>query len=316
MTASPQAQPTAPGVPSAPPFDAGGLSYDAGETVLRPADPGPGSWVGGPSAVAADGLIYLAYRLRRPVGEGRGYANVVASSADGRHFSALAVIERDRHHCDSLERPCLLRTEEGEWRLYISCATPGSKHWRVDLLASATIPGLIDAIPITVLPGDPDRLAVKDPVIRQISGLWQLWASCHPLDDPDATDRMTTDLYVSEDGIGWTPRGPVLSGTPGTWDARGARITEVIETPEGLRAFYDGRANAAENWEERTGSAVAVEPAGTFAAVPDGPAFVSPHGSGALRYLTSVVEPWSGRRRIYYESACPDGSHELRTQLL
>ena len=305
MNAPPHAEPTA----------LAGLDYEAGETVLQPADPGPGSWVGGPSAVAVDGLIYLAYRLRRPVGEGRGYANVIASSADGRHFSALAVIEWDRHQCDSLERPCLLRTDQGEWRLYISCATPGSKHWRVDLLASATIAGLVDAIPITVLPGNPDRLAVKDPVIRQISGRWHLWASCHPLDDPDATDRMTTDLYVSQDGIAWTTRGTVLSGTPGTWDARGVRMSDVIQTPDGLRAFYDGRASAAENWEERTGTALAAEAAGAFAAVPGGPVFVSPHGSGALRYLTSVVEPSSGRRRIYYESACPDGSHELRTQL-
>ena len=292
------------------------LSYDAGETVFTPAHPGPGSWVGGPCAVAADGLIHLAYRLRRPIGQGRGFANVIAASADGRRFSTSAVIERDRHDCDSLERPCLVRTDDGQWRLYISCATTGSKHWRVDLLSSPTVAGLPDAVPVTVLPGDLDLLAVKDPVIKRFSDTWYLWASCHPLDDPDATDRMTTDLYVSDDGLSWAAQGTVLRGTAGDWDARGVRVADVLDTGDGLLAFYDGRASAAENWEERTGVALGAGPDSAFSARPGGPAFVSPHGTGAVRYLTSVVEPWSGRLRIYYESACPDGSHELRTQLM
>jgi hypothetical protein len=42
------------------------------EVVLAPEDPGPGAWAGGPSAQLDDGTWWLAYRLRRPVGEGRG----------------------------------------------------------------------------------------------------------------------------------------------------------------------------------------------------------------------------------------------------
>src|SRR5471032_1440500 len=48
--------------------------------VVRAPRPGDGYWAGRPSAVHADGAFYLAYRLRRPVGAGRGYANVVARS--------------------------------------------------------------------------------------------------------------------------------------------------------------------------------------------------------------------------------------------
>ncbi len=47
--------------------------------VVEAPGAGPGYWAGGPSAtLAADGTFWLAYRLRRPVGVGRGYANVVA----------------------------------------------------------------------------------------------------------------------------------------------------------------------------------------------------------------------------------------------
>lgn len=54
--------------------------------VDAPGD-GPGFWAGAPSAaLAPDGWIYLAYRLRLPIGAGRGYANVVARSEDCEHF--------------------------------------------------------------------------------------------------------------------------------------------------------------------------------------------------------------------------------------
>jgi hypothetical protein len=75
-------------VPSAAPF------WDDAEVVLAPDDPRPGAWVGAPSAQLVDGTWWLAYRLRRPVGEGRGGANVVARSADGVRFSPVAVVRK------------------------------------------------------------------------------------------------------------------------------------------------------------------------------------------------------------------------------
>ena len=63
--------------------------------------------------------------------------------------------------------------------------------------------------PRTVLPGSATT-AVKDPVIRHDGGQWHLWASVHPLDDPDATDRMTTEHATSPDGIDWTWRRTAL----------------------------------------------------------------------------------------------------------
>src|SRR3954452_17426188 len=150
------------------------------ELVVGPPDSRPGSWAGAPSAIEHDGKIYLAYRLRSPVGEGRGFRNVVAVSEDGVAFRELCHVDRERFGADSLERPALVRTPDGRWRLYVSCATPDSKHWRVDVL-EADDPALLGAAdPVTVLPGD-ETVGVKDPVVVFHAGRWHLWASVHPL---------------------------------------------------------------------------------------------------------------------------------------
>jgi hypothetical protein len=281
------------------------------EVVLAPDDPGPGAWVGGPSAQLVDGTWWLAYRLRRPVGEGRGFANVVARSTDGVRFTPVVELGKDAFGAESLERPALVHTPEGRWRLYVSCATPGTKHWRVDLLEAESVPALATAIPRTVLPGD-GSTAVKDPVIRHDGQQWHLWASVHPLDDPDATDRMTTEHATSPDGIVWTWRDTALTGTEGTWDARGVRFATVVLDGSRTWALYDGRATAAENWEERTGLAVAHE--GRFTAVGREPILQSPHPPFGLRYA-DVVEMPGGAARWFYEATRADGAHELRTVL-
>src|SRR5258705_3171928 len=103
---------------------------DHGVVAAEPPGTGPGYWAGAPCAVAGDGEIFLAYRLRRPIAQGRGYAVAVARSADGERFETVATIGKDDLDCESLERPALVRTPGGRWRLYLSCATTGTKHWR------------------------------------------------------------------------------------------------------------------------------------------------------------------------------------------
>jgi hypothetical protein len=282
--------------------------------VAAPEDPVPGAWVGAPSVTLDDGVWWLAYRARRPVGEGRGVGNVLARSADGVRFEPVGTIDKERFGAESLERPALLRAPDGRWRLYVSCATPGTKHWRVDLLEADSVEGLVDADPETVLPGD-DAAGVKDPVIRLIDGLWHLWASVHPLTDPGATDRMTTEHATSPDGRTWTWRGTALAPTPGAWDARGVRVAVVLLDADGLWALYDGRATAEENWEERTGLARSDGAGEPFRADPDGPLLSSPNAPGGLRYADAVPLP-DGTVRWFYEATRADGAHELRTVLL
>lgn len=284
---------------------------DESTVVIAPPGAGLGYWAGAPSAALGDDGIYLAYRLRRPIGAGRGYAIAVARSADGVHFETLTTIRREQVRADSLERPGLVRDRAGRWRLYLSCATPGTKHWRIELLEAAT-PAAFDASRRqVVLPGD-EKTGVKDPVIR-LNGAWQMWACCHPLADPANADRMVTDYATSSDGLDWTWHGTALSGRPGYWDSRGTRVSAVWRDGDRVIAYYDGRATAAENYEERTGIAVGTEPE-SLVALGTHPAAESPYAGGGLRYL-DVLELPAGRRRLYYEMARPDGAHELRTEL-
>ncbi len=290
--------------------------WDDSVVVVEPPGAEPGAWSGAPSSVIADGEVYLAYRLRLPIGEGRGISNVVARSRDGVSFTVVAEVGKDLFGAESLERPALVRTPEGRWRLYVSAATPGTKHWRVDVLEAATPAGLATAAPRTVLAGD-DTVGIKDPVLHHDEHGWHLWASVHPLESWDDADRMTTEYYTSPDGIAWTWRTTALAGRPGEWDARGVRFSSVVVDGDEALASYDGRATAGENWEERTGVARGARlPDGSFGAFTagEGEPLGSPHAPFGLRYLSLVTMP-DGRSRMYYEATRADGAHDLRSEL-
>ena len=289
---------------------------DDAAIAVTPPGAGSGYWAGGPSAVATEDGVYLAYRLRRPVGVGRGYAVAIAFADDGVNFETLTVVSKEEMDTESLERPELVRLQDGRWRLYLSCATTGTKHWRVEV-TDASHPREFDVRRREVmLPGDVTKRAVKDPVIQHRDGKWHLWATIHPLTDPNETDQMTTEYATSADGLDWTWHGTALSGRPGEWDSRGARVTAVRFDGQSVTAYYDGRASAAENYEERTGVAVGADPAALIStSVPGaGPAAFSPYRGGGLRYMELLNLP-GGRTRIYYEMTQPDGSHALLTEL-
>lgn len=257
--------------------------------VAAPPADGPGSWAGAPSAALdRDGSIALAYRVRSPARRG---GEVVLATGDGERMTPVAALGKERFGAASLERPALVRLGD-EWRLYVSCATPGSKHWRIDVLRADTLAGLADAASATAFGGGRDW-GVKDPVVRRARDGWLAWVCCHPLRTPGEEDRMETWAAASADGLRWRWTGVALTGRPGTWDARGTRVTAVL--PDG-RMAYDGRATAEENFSERTGLSE------------DRTAPVS-----AARYLDVLALP-DGGRRLFYEAPQPDGSHELRTE--
>lgn len=285
--------------------------FDQARVVVPAPDSGAGNWAGAASAVLHEGVFWLTYRVRRPIAAGRGVSVVVARSTDGVRFEPVCEVHRESFGAESFERPVLVPLPAGGWRLYLSCATPNSKHWWIEAIESATPERLPAGRRTVVLPGD-ETVAVKDPVIlvdREIG--WRMWVCCHPLDVAGAEDRMWTSYATSSDGLSWTVEGEALRPTPGSWDARGARVAAVVaEDP--LMVLYDGRATAEDNWFETTG--IAVEHDGVLEADGDGPVLVSPEGDGAFRYVSVVPLP-DGRTRFYFEAARADGSHDLMTSI-
>jgi hypothetical protein len=279
-------------------------------TAIEPPGAGAGFWSGGPSAVFLDGEIWLAYRLRRPVTAGRGYANVVARSTDGYTFETVATVTSAQFASASLERPALVPLDDGGWRLYVSCSTEGSKHWWVEAIDSPDAAGLAEGKRTIVLPGD-EATAWKDVVVQRDATGWHMWACRHPLDGgDDQADRMTTWYANSDDGLMWDFTGPALEPVPGTWNQRGARVSSVLREDEHWIAFYDGRASAAENWRERTGTALGSSPE-SFEIVSSGPAAGPTPEGRTVRYL-SIATMRDGYQ-LYWEATREDGAQDLRS---
>ena len=308
----------------APPFP----NLARSTVAVDPPGNGEGFWAGAPSAAVADGIIYLAYRLRRPRGQGRGGPLVIARSEDGERFETMLELgQEDFGDTPSVERAALVALPDGGgWRLYASYVDSEDNRWRIDLL-EAPEPAAFDPKRRSkvLTAGDIDGEAVKDPVIAWIGGVWHMWASYLPCAEESAEGlHDTADAYTkgallsltgyatSLNGLDWRWHGTALAGGEGCWDAYCARISSVLLDGPVPVAFYDGGASVEENYEEKTGIAFGIG-LGSFAGAGSTPVSTSPHASGSLRFVS--VLPIAEGHRLYYEAARADGSHELRTEL-
>jgi hypothetical protein len=280
---------------------------DHARVVVPAPGEGPGNWAGAASAVRQGDDVYLTYRVRRPLAEGRGVSTVVARSTDGVNFAIACEVFRDDFGAESFERPVLVPVEGG-WRLYLSCATPASKHWWIEAVDAGSVEALAEGQRTIVFPGD-ERVAVKDPVIARGDDGWHAWICEHPLDPPGHEDRMSTSYWRSADGLAWRRERTVLTPRAGRWDARGVRVTDVLSL-DPLVVLYDGRARAEDNWFEATGVATGTLD-GSLSANGHAP-LRSPFSDGAARYAAHVTMP-DGTLRFYLELARPDGAHDLVT---
>ena len=272
--------------------------------AVPPPGPGPGRWVGAPSAVQdRDGGFVVAYRVR--VTDQRGAATVVAHSADGEQLTTVAVLDKAplRRHVDGAAGG--LRTAEGRWRLYVCCATPGSKHWWIDVLEADDPAGLADAEARTVFGGD-DRAGVKDPVVRSpgrpLARLDLLPPAGRagrggPHDHRLCDQRGRAGLGLARHRAG--PPARDLGRPRGQGHRRPPRRPGQLRRPghqggELLRAHRPGP-----RWPGRPGG---------WSRTGDGPV-------ADVRYL-EVVPLRAAATASGTRPRSPDGSHELRTELI
>jgi sarcosine oxidase gamma subunit len=303
-----------------------------GRTVIEPLASGVGWWAGASSAIwdREQRCFYLYFRLRRPRDLGRGTDCRLARSTDGAHFQDIWAATRDDFQAESVEKASLVKTAQGHYRLYLSYVTARDRKWRIAMMEARRPEEFEPARAVHVLgPEDIGAQGVKDPYVLGVGPGWYMIVSYAPAPqvaaERAAEMHVTGDVYatgitkshtglaVSLDGVKFHWLGDILS--PGAaWDAYAARVSSVVYRPPLFVAFYDGAATVADNYEEKTGLAITWDLRQYVRLTPDAPALTSPHASGSLRYL-DAVSAWDGIY-CYYEYARPDGSHELRMNVI
>ena len=262
-----------------------------------------------------DGDVYLTYRVRRPLHAGRGVSTVVARSPTGSTSSTVSEVWRDCFGAESFERPVVLRTPEGTWRLYVSCATPDSKHWWIEAVDADRPEDFATGRRTVVLPGS-DTVAVKDPVIVvDDAGGWHAWICEHPLTEAGHEDRMSTAYHTQRrrtDLAAARHRPRPASRRLGRPRCAGQRRGRA-STRSSCCTTVAPRAE--DNWHETTGVARAVTAGdpGSVLVADDAEPLRSPYSDGACRYATSVTDARRHRCATTSRLARPDGAHDLVT---
>jgi len=318
------------------------FDYADSEVVRKPPGKGEGFWAGAPGAFHndEDDRLYLTYRYRRPRGTGpdRGYESRLARSEDGVAFEDLCVLHKEDLASPSIERCALNRADDGAWLWFVSSVDGADGRWRVDLLEAATPEAFEGAsrTPLFTAASLNEKIragarttnqveGVKDPWVIRVGPVWYMllsYAAAQPAAGPGELHgsadcyntglvRSCSALATSLDGRTWHWQGDVFHPTrPGAWDAYATRLSCLLPHSGGWLGLYDGSASVEGNYEERAGVALSGDVFTWRTLTPDGPALVSPHASGSLRYVDSISD---GVERFYYfEAARPDGAHELR----
>jgi hypothetical protein len=295
---------------------------EEGTTVFEPEGTGYGYWVGGHNVVfdPNEEKLYLYYRVRHPLGKGRGGKCRIAESTDGVAFRDIWEATKDQLDAESIEVGSLIKDpDSGQWRLYISYQCRNGP-WRVDLIEADRPANLNAWHHRTVMQPEEYGLGfVKDPRVYIVGGLYVVFVAVspqkrwgkgesgwrHPLGG-DATGMMTSPdgvyfrnfRYVFEPGC----------GAPGEWGLFRARINSVVYLPPVYVAFFDGGSTMYDNYEEWCGVAFSHDLERWTRVSTDGPWVRSLHG--CVRYVDALVmgdEIW-----YYYEYTREGGSHELR----
>ncbi len=310
---------------------ADGFQFDPnlGTVVIAPTGEGQGYWVGAPSVTTnpLDGSIYLVYRVRRPRGidPDRGAEIHIAQSQDGVSFRTIWTGHKAALNTTSIERCALAALEDGSWVLFPSYVDPADGRWRTDRVAAAN-PAEFDFSEVKPIltAAQTQTEGVKDPFVFRVAGQWHMLVSyatqeqdasavaMHGTNDAYNTGliKSRTGLATSEYGLEWQWEGEIFGPSDDGWDCYCSRIGTVWREDGIWLGLYDGSASVAENYEERVGLAYSFDLRAWHRVTRSGPLMHQPHASGALRYFD--VLDVGHRRLVYYETARPDGSHDLR----
>lgn len=305
-----------------------------GAIVREPVGFERGYWVGAPGAFydERERAWYLTYRIRRPrgVAPDRGGEVRIARSTDLKRWDDVLTIGKDRYGSASIERSCLLRGKDGQWRYFTSYVHPDDGRWCTAVLTAPTVAQLDPARREVIFTAPPLGLeGVKDPWIREEGGVYHLFLSiATPVPATSSESHATLDIFntgecksatalaISRDLKTWEWQGVVLVPPDAGWDKYCRRLNSVVALPAaagGARrylGFYDGSASHLENYEERCAVAVSDDLRHWQSLSPRGPTFASDHASTSLRYVDAQFA--NGRWHLFYEYAREDGAHDLR----
>ena len=317
---------------------ADGFWFGSGNAAL---DDDGSIWLVGRYRDAGDSRIGLEAGVR-------GTELAVFRSRDGRAFTKVAGWDKRALSglgaVTSIEGSALARRADGSWELFVSLEKeraypaavaalqkPGTGVWSIDRLIGARPDALDVATQAEVLASDaPETLHVKDPVVARDGARTLLWACSHP-----ASWASSNTLLAVRDGddvpfevASWqaVARGAV-------WDVAVTRVTHRLALPRVGRFaerpaavyFYDGaecmrplepnpRAAARPRGYscEELGGALwgpLDEPTALRRLSRVAPLFVSPHGTGCSRYVTTL--PLDDALVAFWQQGQADGSQPL-----
>ena len=295
---------------------------EEGSTVVEPEGAGYGYWAGGHSVVfdPGEGKFYLYYRVRYPLGKGRGGRCYVAESTDGVVFTNVWEGTKEQLDAESIEVGSLIQDpSSGKWRLYVSYQCRNGP-WRVDLI-EADHPRDFDAWHhrTVMQPEEYGLQWIKDPRVLIVGGMYFVFVTVSPRErwwEDESGQRHplggdATGLMTSPDGVYFRSFKYVFEperGMSGEWGQFRARINSVIYLPPVYVGFIDTGSTMYDNYEEWCGVAISHDLERWTRVSTDGPWVRSPHGG--IRYMDALIvgdEVW-----YYYEYTRADGSHELR----